>query len=110
MPVIRVLLVLVVLVAAGCGDDEVRGDSDEGPGGAAGASATWVLAGGVSEEPIRLMIVATPTANGRDELVAGRCLFVGGIKLRFDRGGERAVGSEGQPVLVLRPQNGKPCL
>jgi hypothetical protein len=44
MAVIRVFLVLVVLVGAGCGDDEARVPSDEGPGGAAGTTATWVLA------------------------------------------------------------------
>lgn len=100
-------------------DVQILGTCDPGcPGGASWTQETkrdWLpqlhqLPVAVSEEPIRLVIVATPTTKGFDELAAGRCLFVGGIKVRFDRGGERTVGSEGQPVLVLRPQNGKPCL
>ena len=39
-----VLVVLVVLVAAGCGDEDARVASDEGPGGVAEATATWVVA------------------------------------------------------------------
>jgi hypothetical protein len=43
MAIIRGFLVLVVLVAAGCGDEK-RVDSEEGRDGGARATATWVVA------------------------------------------------------------------
>src|SRR3546814_6235179 len=40
----RALLVLTVLVAAACGDDEVGIDTDQASGGVTGAAATWAIA------------------------------------------------------------------
>src|SRR3546814_12138198 len=40
----RALLVLTVLVAAACGDDEVGIDTDQASGGVTGAAATWAVA------------------------------------------------------------------
>ncbi|HEY9558943.1 MAG TPA: hypothetical protein VIR58_19565 [Acidimicrobiales bacterium] len=44
MAVTRALLVLTVLVAAACGDDEVGIDTDQASGGVTGAAATWAVA------------------------------------------------------------------
>ena len=48
MTVIRVLLVLTVLVAAACGDDESGVGSDQGSSDAGGATATWTV---VDDDP-----------------------------------------------------------
>lgn len=44
MTVIRVVVVLAVLTAAACRDDEVGVGTDQGPSGVTGATATWTVA------------------------------------------------------------------